>query len=136
MSIFQPNLLAGKTAFVTGGSSGICQAMAERFADAHPTPEQLYASAELSARVKENLQTLSPLLRNAFELRELEGLTADEAARALGVSRNTLKARLWRARQQLAGRLGDVLRQGTRITQSTGHLAARLQPAAGVATGD
>src|SRR5579864_9802919 len=105
--------------------------MAERFADAHPSPEQLYASAELSARVKENLQTLSPLLRNAFELRELEGLTADEAARALGVSRNTLKARLWRARQQLAGRLGDVLRQGSRITQSARHLAPRFQPATG-----
>src|SRR5579863_7864273 len=110
--------------------------IAERFADKHPSPEQLYASAELSARVKENLQTLSPLLRNAFELRELEGLTADEAARALGVSRNTLKARLWRARQQLADRLGDVLRKGSRITQSTRQLAARLQPAAGVAAGD
>ena len=110
--------------------------IAERFADGHPSPEQLYESAELSARVEENLQTLSPLLRNAFQLRELEGLTADEAARALGVSRNTLKARLWRARQQLAGRLGDVLRHGTRITQSTRQLAARLQPAAGIATGD
>jgi RNA polymerase sigma-70 factor, ECF subfamily len=110
--------------------------MAERFADGHPSPEQLYASAELSARVKENLQNLSPLLRNAFELRELEGLTADEAARALGVSRNTLKARLWRARQQLASRLGDVLRRGTRITQTSGQLAAQLQPAAGVASGD
>ena len=110
--------------------------IAERFADGHPSPEQLYASAELSARVKENLQTLSPLLRNAFELRELEGLTADEAAKALGVSRNTLKARLWRARQQLASRLGDVLRQGSRITQSTRQLAARFQPAAGVASGD
>src|SRR3984885_8372504 len=29
--------------------------MAERFADGHPSPEQLYASAELSQRVKENL---------------------------------------------------------------------------------
>jgi len=105
--------------------------MAERFADGHPSPEQLYASAELSQRVKENLRTLSPLLRNAFELRELEGLSADEAAKALGVSRNTLKARLWRARQQLAGRLGDVLRHGSRITQAPGQLAPRFQPAAG-----
>jgi RNA polymerase sigma factor (sigma-70 family) len=105
--------------------------MAERFADEHPSPEQLYASAEFSARVKENLQTLSPLLRNAFELRELEGLTADEAAKALGVSRNTLKARLWRARQQLAGRLGDVLRRGSGITQGARQLTPRLQPATG-----
>jgi len=33
-------------------------------------------------------------------------LSAEEAAHALGVSRNTLKARLWRARQELAARLG------------------------------
>src|SRR6478752_2889426 len=46
--------------------------IAERFADGRPSPEQLYAGTELSERVKENLQTLSPLLRNAFELRELE----------------------------------------------------------------
>ena len=105
--------------------------MVERFADDHPSPEQIYASAELSERVKENLQELSPLLRNAFELRELEGLSADEAARALGVSRNTLKARLWRARQQLAGRLGDVLRRGSRITESTKQFAPRFQPATG-----
>lgn len=31
-SVFQPNLLAGKTAFVTGGSSGICFTMAQQFA--------------------------------------------------------------------------------------------------------
>ncbi len=32
MSVFIPDLLAGKTTFVTGGSSGICLAIAERFA--------------------------------------------------------------------------------------------------------
>jgi RNA polymerase sigma-70 factor (ECF subfamily) len=105
--------------------------MVDRFPDDHPSPEQLYASAELSAHVQRNLQQLSPLLRNAFELRELEGLSADEAARALGVSRNTLKARLWRARQQLASRLSEVLRHSSRIAPNNRHLAPRFQPAVG-----
>ena len=104
--------------------------LVDRFADDHPSPEQLYASAELSARVRANLQELSPLLRNAFELREMEGLSADEAARALGVSRNTLKARLWRARQQLASRLGDVLRRGSGLTAAR-HLEPRFEAVAG-----
>src|SRR6185437_3139812 len=83
---------------------------ADRLADDGPSPEELYAGTELAARLNENLEGLSPLLRHAFELREIEGLSADEAAKALGVSRNTLKARLWRARQQLGTRLGTVLR--------------------------
>jgi len=113
---------------------------AERFADDAPSPEELCAGSELSARLRENLDDLSPLLRNAFQLRELQGLSADEAAKALGVSRNTLKARLWRARQQLAARLGDVLR-GPRRPAAGGSslgsgLAESFQAAAGGATGD
>ena len=56
--------------------------------------------------MKKKLGEISPLLRTAFWLREIEGLSAEEAAQVLGVSRNTLKARLWRARQELAVRLG------------------------------
>src|ERR1700729_2069427 len=42
---------------------------AERFADDAPSPEELCAGSELSARLRENLDDLSPLLRNAFQLR-------------------------------------------------------------------
>ena len=83
--------------------------LAEHFADESPNPEQLYAGTELGERVSKKLAEISPLLRTAFWLREIEGLSAQEAAQVLGVSRNTLKARLWRARQELAVRLGLVL---------------------------
>jgi len=63
----------------------------------------------LGDRVSSKLAEISPLLRTAFWLREIEGLSAEEAAQVLGVSRNTLKARLWRARQELAARLGLAL---------------------------
>jgi len=44
-------------------------------------------------------------------LREMEGYSTAEAAKKLGVTENTLKARLWRARHQLAERLGRRLRR-------------------------
>src|SRR5215469_15640289 len=91
--------------------------LAERFADDGPNPEQLYAGTELNNRMNKKLAEISPLLRTAFLLREIEGLTARKAAHVLGVSRNTLKARLWRARQELATRLGLTL--GTTLEPAT-----------------
>ena len=83
---------------------------AERFADDGPDPEQLYAGTEIREMINENLDELSPLLRSAFVLREVQGYSTGEAAKKLGVTENTLKARLWRARHQLAERLGRRLR--------------------------
>jgi RNA polymerase sigma-70 factor, ECF subfamily len=94
----------------------------ERFAADGPSPEQIYAGVELRQLVEENLGELSPLLRSAFLLREGQGLSTSEAARALGVSENTLKARLWRARQQLAARLRPTLR-GRRYSDRVLHPA-------------
>lgn len=84
---------------------------AERYADDGPTPEQVFASAEIREMIDSNLNELSPLLRTAFVLREVQGYSTGEAAKKLGVTENTLKARLWRARHQLAERLGRRLRR-------------------------
>ena len=84
---------------------------AERFAADAPNPEQVFVGTELREIISENLDELSPLLRMAFVLREVEGYSTGEAARKLGVTENTLKARLWRARHQLADRLGRRLRR-------------------------
>ena len=84
---------------------------AERFADDGPNPEQVFASTEIREMISENLDELSPLLRTAFVLREVQGYSTGEAAKKLGVTENTLKARLWRARHQMAERLGRRLRR-------------------------
>jgi RNA polymerase sigma-70 factor (ECF subfamily) len=83
----------------------------ERFADNGPTPEQVLANTEIREMISENLDELSPLLRTAFVLREVQGYSTGEAAKKLGVTENTLKARLWRARHQLAERLGRRLKR-------------------------
>jgi RNA polymerase sigma-70 factor (ECF subfamily) len=83
----------------------------ERFADDGPNPEQVFAGTELREMISENLEELSPLLRTAFLLREVQGYSTGEAAKKLGVTENTLKARLWRARHQMAERLGRRLRR-------------------------
>jgi RNA polymerase sigma-70 factor (ECF subfamily) len=83
----------------------------ERFAAEAPNPEQVFVGTELREIISENLDELSPLLRMAFVLREVEGYSTGEAARKLGVTENTLKARLWRARHQLAERLSRRLRR-------------------------
>jgi RNA polymerase sigma-70 factor, ECF subfamily len=98
--------------------------LAERFADTGPSPEQVCAGNELREMLEEDLEELSPLLRSAFLLREIEGLTTEEAAKTLRVSQNTLKARLWRARQQLADKLRRRLRRNDSV--ATGPQGGRF----------
>jgi len=50
----------------------------------------------------EGVNQLSPKLRQAFQLRDIDGLTTKEAALVLGVPPGTVKAQLARARAKLA----------------------------------
>jgi len=76
--------------------------LAEQLADPAPDPERLYAREEMRQLLDRNLTELSPEMRTAVRLRDIEGLSTQEAAEALGVPENTLKSRLHRARLQLA----------------------------------
>ena len=75
-----------------------------------PDPEQICIATEMDEIFNQGLQQLSPLLRSGFVLRGLQGYSTKEAAQALGVTQNAFKARLWRARHQLAGRMEIRLR--------------------------
>jgi RNA polymerase sigma factor (sigma-70 family) len=73
----------------------------ERLADDAPSPEDECRKSELHGHLEQFMTQLSPPLRKAFQLREMEGLSTSEAARILGVADGTVKAQLARARAKL-----------------------------------
>jgi len=77
--------------------------LSERLADSKPSPEEVCSTAEARDLVVEGVKQLSPKLRQAFQLRDIDGLTTKEAALVLGVPQGTVKAQLARARAKLAG---------------------------------
>lgn len=64
-------------------------------------PEASLMRRELAVQVQKALQALPEHHRTLIVLRELEGLSYDEIAEALGCSRNAVKVRLYRAREAL-----------------------------------
>ena len=75
--------------------------VSERLADCGPSPEEEYRRSELHDRILEFTEQLSPTLRKAFQLRDVEGLTTGQAAAILGVVDGTAKAQVARARAKL-----------------------------------
>lgn len=65
----------------------------------------LAASREASDLIQKGLQFLSPELREAVILRDIQGLEYREIAEALGVPDGTVKSRINRGRGELAQRL-------------------------------
>ena len=74
-------------------------------ADWSPNPEQLYNQGELKEILQKTIQGLPESFRTVFILRDVEGLSTEETADALGLSVPAVKSRLLRARLQLRERL-------------------------------
>lgn len=68
-------------------------------------PEQTYSQEELRKLLDEAIQSLKPSFRSVFQLRDVEELSTEETAEALGLSAPAVKSRLLRARLQLRERL-------------------------------
>jgi RNA polymerase sigma-70 factor (ECF subfamily) len=78
-------------------------------ASSAPSPETSAADHELGAALTRALDALSPEHREVILLRDVEGLSASEAAGALEVSVDALKSRLHRAREALRRELRPLL---------------------------
>lgn len=87
--------------------------LSDRLVDSGPSPEEEYRRAELHDRLLQFAEELSPPLRKAFQLRDLEGLTTSEAAESLGLVEGTVKAQVARARAKLTRLLRRALDQSS-----------------------
>jgi RNA polymerase sigma-70 factor (ECF subfamily) len=76
--------------------------MADRLADPRPSQEQLVAGLELKVRVQNALKQLSPELREAVILRDLEDMDYKEISQVLRIPEGTVKSRISRGRGELA----------------------------------
>jgi len=83
----------------------------ERFADDGPNPEQVFASTEIREMISETSTSSRRCCARRLSCAKCRVIRRAKRPRSWESRKNTLKARLWRARHQLAERLGRRLRR-------------------------
>ncbi len=86
-------------------------ALSERIPDRGPAPDSRVQTREAKEAVHQALQKLSPELREAVILRDLQDMDYREIATALKVPEGTVKSRINRGRAELARLLQRTYRQ-------------------------
>jgi RNA polymerase sigma-70 factor (ECF subfamily) len=77
-----------------------------------PSPEQRFEQTEMSGILQSVIADLDPPFRIVFQLRDIEELSTEETAEALGLSVPAVKSRLLRARLKLRQKLDRYFRKG------------------------
>ncbi len=75
----------------------------------HATPENHLLEQELAETVKQAIDDLTDDLRTAITLRELEGMSYEEIAKAMDCPVGTVRSRIFRARAAIDERLQPLL---------------------------
>ncbi|MEO7331772.1 MAG: sigma-70 family RNA polymerase sigma factor [Minicystis sp.] len=70
-------------------------------------PMDVMRRREIAARLREALDALPPYHRGVILMREVEGMSYEDMAKAMGVSKGTIMSRLFHARQKLQRALAD-----------------------------
>jgi RNA polymerase sigma-70 factor (ECF subfamily) len=83
--------------------------LGNKLMDTRPNPETICAQAEMDETLREALAQLTPKLRDAIQMRDLDGSSTREVASALGISTNALKSRLTRGRATLSLLLNELI---------------------------
>ena len=74
------------------------------------SPDRIAQRDELREAVEDAIGALPDELREAIILREIEGLSYEEIARAMDCPVGTVRSRIFRAREAIDGRIGPLIR--------------------------
>jgi len=86
--------------------------MPRELQDWGPGPEQRFAQTEMREILSSVIDELEPEYRTVFVLRDIEELSTEETADAIGISVPAVKSRLLRARLKLRQKLNRYFQQG------------------------
>jgi len=73
------------------------------------TPESVLLSNEIAETVNSTIEQLPEELRQAIQMREIEGMSYEEIAQAMNCPIGTVRSRIFRARDAIAERLRPLL---------------------------
>lgn len=76
------------------------------------TPEKIALRNEMLQNLQNAIDALAPSMRQAIELRELEGRSYEEIAEIMDCPIGTVRSRIFRGRQEIADRLKEYMRGG------------------------
>ena len=76
------------------------------------TPESMLLSSEIARTVNATIEGLPEELRTAIQMREIEGMSYEDIAKAMDCPIGTVRSRIFRAREAIAEQLRPLL--GTR----------------------
>ena len=85
--------------------------LVELIASNEPNPEQRFATAQVSAAIAAAMERLKEKHKLILMLREVDSMSYEEIAAALGCSVGTVESRLYRARKALARMLKSLARE-------------------------
>ena len=84
-------------------------------------PGRALLDKEIRARIDDALTELSDNHRAVLVMRELEGLSYEEMARAMGCSKGTIMSRLFHARRNMQKRLADLVDRSAAPADAAGE---------------
>ncbi len=109
--------------------------MPKQVRDWHDDPEKIYSKQQIQDIVARAIQSLPPLFRKALVLRDIESLSAEEAADALGIGVPALKSRLLRARLMMREALAVHFQRPPTLKSRVFEARWKIQAALGAHVG-